>query len=373
MGARSANSDKAVNGRSGARVRASLRDKIMGGEFPCGDLLPSVRRLGEQYGVTRKTANRALKSLEGEGLIVAEPRRGYRVLPGACDPDRGCPVAFIDQAEDGTVEGIPTSKDLLNNFQAAAGGHGWSLLAVDAGGRPPAPILQQLATARACGAVLSAVSPEVAAAVRDSGMPVVVVDWWFEELEIDSVIQDNFQGGVLAARRLLQRGHRRIAWLGPTTATNHSLSRLGGATMELQRAGEGLAADLCFGCNRHTVAREARKLLSSPGRPLAVLAMWQGIALALVEAAHELGLRPGVDFEMVGWASEEGYRRSYRSAFNGGEIQPAVVWSPRQMADLALDRLASRKRSPELAVVRSSVPVWLELPEEQGQAPEVSE
>ncbi len=350
------------NGRSGAKLRATLREQILSGEFPGADYLPSVRQLGEEYGVTRKTANRALKALEAEGLIAAEPRRGYRVLPGAGDPDRGCPVAFVDQLEEGMQDWEAAQQGFLKPFQAAAGRHGWSLLAIEATGRSPQDVMRQLNTARACGVVLGAVTPDVAALVQESGLPAVVVDWWFDDLTIDSVLQDNFQGGVLAARHLLERGHRRIAWLGATTATSHSMSRLGGAVMELQRAGEGLAPSLCVPCRAGSAAREARKLLSRKNRPDAVLAMWMGVALELVGAARELGLRPGKDFEMVGWAREEEYENSYKPAFNGEALQPAVVWSPRQMAELAVERLATRRRNPDLAPVKISVPVSLRLP-----------
>jgi DNA-binding LacI/PurR family transcriptional regulator len=353
------------NGRAGAKLRAALREQIVSGKFPSAEFLPSVRQLGEEYGVTRKTANRALKALEVEGLIAAEPRRGYRVLPGAGDPDRGCPVAFVDQLEETAQDWETEQRDFLKPFQAAAGRHGWSLLAIEATGQNSQDVMRQLITARACGAVLSAVSSDLAALAQESGLPTVVVDWWFDDLAIDSVLQDNFQGGVLAARHLLQRGHKRIAWLGPTTATNHSMSRLGGATMELQRASLGLAPDLCVPCKARSAAREARRLLSKRNRPDAVLAMWSGIAVELVAGARELGLRPGVDFEMVGWSREEEYERGYKPAFNGEALQPAVVWSPRQMAELAVERLATRKRNPDLAPVKISVPVSLKLPEGQ--------
>jgi DNA-binding LacI/PurR family transcriptional regulator len=345
-------------------LRAALREQIVSGVFPGNEFLPSVRQLGEEHGVTRKTANRALKALEAEGLIVAEPRRGYRVLPGAGDPDRGCPVAFIDQMEEGDRNWQAAQQDFLKPFQNAASKHGWSLLAIEATGMDPEEVMRQLNTARACGAVLSAVSPELAQLVRRSGVPAVVVDWWFDDLAVDSVLQDNFQGGVLAARCLLERGHRRIAWLGPTTDTNHSMSRLGGAVMELQRAGEGLPADLCVPCRGRNAAPEARKLLSRKNRPEAVLAMWKGIAVELVTAARELGLRLGRDLEIVGWAREDEYERSYRPAFNGEALQPAVLWSPRQMAELAVERLAARRRNPDLAPVKTNVPVWLKTPEE---------
>jgi DNA-binding GntR family transcriptional regulator len=51
------------------RVAGEIRGQIERGELTPGDQVPSIVKLGEQYGISRGTARRVLKQLEAEGLI----------------------------------------------------------------------------------------------------------------------------------------------------------------------------------------------------------------------------------------------------------------------------------------------------------------
>lgn len=348
-----------VSHRPGARVRAALREQILSGSVPVGEFVPSIRQLCEEHEVCRQTVSLSLKALAAEGLLLAEPRRGYRVRPGALDPDHGCPIAFIDRVSAESIHGAYEQQSYLPALRAGAEQHGWSLLTVGARDRGTDDVMRQLRTARASGIIVSAIR-EVAEEARRTGLPCVAMDWWEEDLGIDAVVQDDFQGGVLAARHLVKRGHTRIAWLGHTTGTYHSMARLGGATTELLRAGVAMPSDQRVQASGITAQVRAAELFARRDRPTAVLALWTRVALGVLNAARELRLRPGEDFEMVGWAQEEDYRTTYRPAFGNDVAQPAIVWSPRQMGELAVERLALRRRHPNLAPVKISIPVWME-------------
>ncbi|MCX7805018.1 MAG: GntR family transcriptional regulator [Planctomycetota bacterium] len=356
---------KRTKARSCTRLCMDLREQIRSGEISPADFLPSVRQIGEKYGVTPKTAYKALKILESEGLISGAPRRGYRVRPGAGDPNRGCPVAFVDWREGEGRQWGEDSREYLFSLQECLLKRGWPLLAIGAKDEDPDGLMRRLKAARVCGIIVSEARDLADIAVRE-GMPTVAIDWWEEDLNFDAVLQDDFQGGALAARYLIDRGHRRIAWFGHTTATHHSRARLGGATMELMRAGIAIPPDLCVRCSGLDVEEAAAAVLSRPDRPGGVLALWMNVAIGVFRVARRLGLQPGRDFEMVGWARGEEYRHSYVPAFAGGPVPPAVVWSPAKMMELAVERLAARLRSPELPVVKINVPVSLAIRNEGG-------
>ena len=57
-------------------VSAALRERIRAGEWLPGEQIPSVRKIGQQYGVSIGTARRALAVLSEEGLIVVTPSWG---------------------------------------------------------------------------------------------------------------------------------------------------------------------------------------------------------------------------------------------------------------------------------------------------------
>ena len=60
------------------QIAADLRAKIESGSLRPGDHLPSCRALATNWGVSHVTAQRALVSLHGEGLV--EPRRGIGTI-----------------------------------------------------------------------------------------------------------------------------------------------------------------------------------------------------------------------------------------------------------------------------------------------------
>ncbi|MEZ8057067.1 UTRA domain-containing protein [Vibrio splendidus] len=63
------------------RIKASIREQLQSGIFIEGQKLPSERNLSELFSTTRITLKDALVSLETEGLIYREERRGWYVSP----------------------------------------------------------------------------------------------------------------------------------------------------------------------------------------------------------------------------------------------------------------------------------------------------
>lgn len=61
------------------QVAASLRQKIEEGELLPGEQLPSLDRISADYGISRATAQKAVRILIEEGLVVSRPRWGVFV------------------------------------------------------------------------------------------------------------------------------------------------------------------------------------------------------------------------------------------------------------------------------------------------------
>lgn len=60
-------------------VAAEMRDAIERGDVVPGEPVPSLAALSEMYGVSRKTAVKAVRQLAAEGLIEPVSGRPYRV------------------------------------------------------------------------------------------------------------------------------------------------------------------------------------------------------------------------------------------------------------------------------------------------------
>lgn len=69
-------------------IASSLRQRITGGEFAAGSLLPSEAELTTEYGVSRNTLRRALTELEGERLVTVLPGRGRVVADASAETPR---------------------------------------------------------------------------------------------------------------------------------------------------------------------------------------------------------------------------------------------------------------------------------------------
>jgi GntR family histidine utilization transcriptional repressor len=66
------------------QVKSWVRQHIASGEWKPGDPVPSEAALIEQFGVSRMTANRALRELAAEGLVtrVQGSGTGWRSCTG---------------------------------------------------------------------------------------------------------------------------------------------------------------------------------------------------------------------------------------------------------------------------------------------------
>jgi LacI family transcriptional regulator len=253
-------------------------------------------------------------------------------------------------------------------LQAAATRRGWSLLGVGTEGHSADGVLDSLRAARACGAVVDSADRALLESLASAGMPLVMADAWLEEMPYDAVVQDGFAGGILAGAWLAGRGHRRIAFIGPTLAGAdlQITERYCGAVGAMARAGLELPREMIVSAPQQDVpaaTRIAAELLARPDRPTAVLALWQGFALAVAQAAKELGLLPGRDLDLVGWAIEEEYETVFLRNFPAGWAPPAITWSCSRLAEACISRLLQRRANPREAPVLTRIPVKFTLPE----------
>jgi hypothetical protein len=350
-------------------VAAALRRAIAQGIHRPGDYLPPVRKLAADAGVAYLTATRAVRILRREGLVAAEPRRGYRVLPPVKGSARGRALfAFLTGSNPRDPQlWNETHKALLTGFQCLSGQQGPFVLAMRFDEMSPETV-QSLRQAGIVGVAMDCDTPELIDGFRRAQIPVVLVDAFAYGAGVVGVVQDNFRGGYLAGEYLARRGHREVAWFGLSVDSIHSRERRGGAAIGLEQGGAHLAPgfdlrvpEAASGIPSDQALHAARTLLSAPGRPRAILSLWQSCTYALCTAAAELGLRMNEDFELVTWGVEENRQGLYEQRFGAGGLPPMVCWSAVRMAQLAVSQLTllSNPGDSDHRAVRISVPVEL--------------
>jgi DNA-binding LacI/PurR family transcriptional regulator len=274
-------------------------------------------------------------------------------------------VAFVLSGEEQPGLWNEFNRLLFAALQKAAAERGWSMLAVGTGGRSGAQVLEQLRDCRVSGMVLDAPDPGQLASAEKVGMPVVMMDAWEPAMHVDAVVQDSFQGALLAAEHLIAAGHKRIGWLGPISDSATSRERFGGAAAALAAAGLGIDPKLMPDTPWEKLPEAAAKMIERRDRPTAVLALWHNSVMALVPAAADAKIQLGRDLAMVGWSAEEDWN-TYRGFYGKAPVQPTITWSIARLARRTIARLAERRSRPGMSPTLIKVPTRLRLPEEPG-------
>ena len=160
---------------------------------------------------------------------------------------------------------------------------------------------------RADGLLVISLPPPVSAldAVIAAGVPVVLVD--ARGAGVPVVITDDVEGGRIATRHLLALGHERITFIGDRPDNDFgftsSAARELGYREEMGRAGLRVDDDQCrYGSHTSDVGqRLAAQVLAATPRPTAVFAASDVLAMGVLAAARDAGLRVPEELSVVGF------------------------------------------------------------------------
>jgi len=138
-------------------------------------------------------------------------------------------------------------------------------------------------------------------------VPIVLINNQNEGEYLHSVASDDVQGARLAVEHLLSLGHRRIAYIGSAGRTVSSTRRLQGYRQALEAAGIDPAAELVVvpevAGDKDAGWRGLEALL--PAAPTAVFAYNDVIAIGVMLAARQHGLRIPDRLSLVGFDNTE--------------------------------------------------------------------
>lgn len=302
-----------------------IREDCRAGRLAAGALLPSVRELALQHGLSKRVVNEELQKLVDEGWLRSVPRVGTFVRDA---PQRAAVGGHF--LHDSVLVLSP------GNGQPPAGQHrtGWlSYVAVGAMRAIEDQGLHAvfLNPSRLCGEVIErlildapmgVLIPETSAnvelvraygiALSRGGIPVVFNTGDPELAGHDRVASDAEAGGYALTRWLLARGRRhiRVFWEAGTD-TYWSRERRAGYRRAMEEAGleplpevevpAGTAAPELPPAQVAGTARILARLRAS-GQPLdGIMAASDGPAVVMNAACRQLGLTPGQDVDITGY------------------------------------------------------------------------
>lgn len=165
-------------------------------------------------------------------------------------------------------------------------------------------------SARQADGIIFATSGDDFAVVREElrdDIPIVVIDLTTRDIPTDAVLFDNFKGGWLATRHLLDLGHRRIACITGPSRESVRRNRELGYKQALAEASvpvdHALVREGDFkpgSAYQHTL-----DLLRLPDPPTAIFASNDLMAMGALRAARELGRSVPDELSVVGFDNIE--------------------------------------------------------------------
>jgi LacI family transcriptional regulator len=252
--------------------------------------------LNKPHLVSAQTRDRVTAVIEELGFVRNESARQLRA-----GSSRAIGLVVIDAAN-------PFFADVARGVENTVEGVGGVVLLGNSAGEPVRErrYLELFEEQRVRGVLLAPltdVDPPLAALTR-LGIPVVFLDRHGESSAHSSVSVDDVTGGRIAADHLVERGHRRLAFVGgPSSLRQVSERRLGAEAVVEATEGASLLAISTRGLTVAAGRESADTLVTMPTsvRPTAVFAANDLIAIGLLQGLTTHGLRVPQDIAIVGY------------------------------------------------------------------------
>jgi LacI family transcriptional regulator, galactose operon repressor len=296
-----------VNGT--ARVRATLRRRV----------LEAIRTLG--FHPSALAQGLRLNRTKMLGMIIPDITNPFfpAVVRGAEDLAfrHSYRIVLCNTDNDPAKESLYIAE--LNSFRAAG------LLIIPAAG---SDLISELSTG---GPVIQ---------------PVVCIDRCPEGWTGDAVVVANEEGAYQGTKHLIRCGHRHLAVITGPALLAVATERLKGFKRALREARLPIAPEFIQEATFDTQsgAQAAKRLLRMLPRPTAIFACNDMMALGVLHAAHELGLRCPEDVSLVGFDNLdfcEYTSPALTSVYQPGYQLGAVA------ADLILERIRGLEDAPK--------------------------
>jgi DNA-binding LacI/PurR family transcriptional regulator len=195
--------------------------------------------------------------------------------------------------------------ELFHFIAKAATGEGYKVFFHSSmSAKPIREVLDEVAAYGVDGIILGSNvnNQEDRQALYESDMPTVIFSRDIFAKKTSSVMLDDVQGGSLATAHLLGLGHKRIAFVGKH-GNETSVRRFEGYRNTLQAAGIVLRPELIVECGYSMEEGQAAALqiLKLTEIPTAIVAAGDFVAIGLIDALRERGVKVPDEMSIVGF------------------------------------------------------------------------
>lgn len=291
------------------QVARTIATEIRAGEHgSVSDPFLTVRQLAERYAVSLATAQKAVKRLKEDGLLMGDSTRTARIGAAATRPVRndasprrlGLVVTDITNPFFGRV---------CRDVQRAAGDLDYQVLTASSESdfERERQVIDGFLEIGVEGLLVCPGLDEACAPfyreLIDRGIRLSFVSRRAEGVEADFVVAHNFVGGALAAGHLLSMGYDSFGYIGFGPRLKRD-ERLHGFRSALLEEGIELPTDRIAGGDGRDILhghRGMKKLMESGKRPRAVFAFNDLLAIGALQYCQEHGVAVPDDVAIAGF------------------------------------------------------------------------
>ncbi len=292
-----------------------FRERILNGRLAEGTRLPTELELAAEHQISRDTIRRALSQLVEEGLLERVQGRGTFVRRATV-----IPAVETTPASEKRIAIIlnrpPTAQlnmDILISVEQILKLNGYhvSFTYAEEDQDQQSRDIARFRADHVKGLIIFPVSDtsydETIWRLQEERFPLVLIDRYYPDLQIDYVGPDNVNGGYRATEHLLILGHQRIGFCHSHVETLQTTSvrdRWEGYRKAMEEYGIAYDESLIVP-NKVVSKADALKsyveLLQRPDRPNAIFAVNDLVALDVLQAARLCNLRVPEDVALVGF------------------------------------------------------------------------
>ena len=289
------------------QLQTWLQDRIEQGYYSTNDKIPTENELVKLSGLSRATVRKSLRNLENNGFIIRKKRIGsfvkklkkssnYGKTVGLLVPDirSGYAPILTRGAEDEAVKN-DISLVLCNTDDnpRQASYHIEKLIKLSVSGVIYIPV-----------AATDRKNIQIISKLKKANIPIVLADRGIKNSDLDLVTTNNFKGSRQITQHLIDKGHKKIAFLSNKLYSTERL-RYDGFVSKMMEKDLPIHKNVTIldkrAFNVNNYLEHAHQILKNRKNFTAVYAGHDRIALLFYAAAKNLGLSVPQDFSIVGY------------------------------------------------------------------------
>jgi DNA-binding LacI/PurR family transcriptional regulator len=270
-----------------------------------------IKDIADQLEVSTATVSRALNDKPG---VSDELRQRINELAAKLDftPNivarnlvggRTGAVAFILHRQAFPVSSDPFYFLIMRGVERELDKAGYHVVLSTVGNKPDGDNLRVVRERRVDGLILAGpdIDPSLVMSLTHLGLPAVLVDNAMEHIPMDCVLCDDREGARMAVEHLLSHGYKQIIFVGGPTSWLSTREREKGYADAMQAAGLPIHVMHESATTLDAGLAASRKLFARKDRPAAVYAVNDAMAMGVIRAAGEAGLKVPGDLAVAGF------------------------------------------------------------------------